>query len=191
MRICTWFRLAVPCLIAACVMASVAPLLARPFPPTPPKLRYQHDFEGYGLTPKDADANALERACNWLYADAGLGWTPTPEFLREKNMVQFGERTEKKSEIAKEFGGVVQVVKMRLEVSDEQAEQMRELARHERMKERQKTSLFVVIGLVCLLGVIGGYLRLEEATKGYYTRLLRIAAISVLLVVVAGLCVLG
>lgn len=190
MRVFTWYCLAVPCLIVASAATFVAPLFARPFSSTAPKLRYQQDFEGYGLTPRDAETNALERACDWLSSNANLGWTPTPEYLREKCMVQFGERTEKKSQIAKEFGGRLQVVQMRLEVYDEQAEQMRELARHERMKERQKGSLFLLIGSVCVLGVIGGYLRLEEATKGYYTGLLRFTALGVLLLVAAGLWVL-
>ena len=46
-------------------------------------------------------------------------------------------------------------------------------------------------GVVCLLLVVGGYLRLEEATKGYYTRLLRLTAIAVLIGVGVGLYVMG
>jgi hypothetical protein len=45
--------------------------------------------------------------------------------------------------------------------------------------------------MVCLLAVVGAYLRLEEATKGYYTRLLRLAAVVFVLVVIAGLCVIA
>ena len=193
MRISTWLCPVVSCLIVAYVLASLTPLSARPYPPAIPKTVLKQEFQGYGLTPKDAEANALERACDWLAANANLGWTPTPEFLRGKEgagAIQFGERSVKKSGIAKDFGGRLQVVQLRLEVTDEQVREMQELGRNQRIKERQKLSLLSLIGAVCLLGVVGGYLRLEEATKGYYTRLLRLAAVSVLLIVVAGLWVL-
>ena len=36
--------------------------------------------------------------------------------------------------------------------------------------------------------MVGGYLRLEEATKGYYTRWLRLTAVGVVLAIVCGLC---
>jgi hypothetical protein len=49
----------------------------------------------------------------------------------------------------------------------------------------------VLGGVVCLLIVVGAYLRLEEATKGYYTRLLRLTAIGILIGVGAALCVVG
>jgi hypothetical protein len=48
----------------------------------------------------------------------------------------------------------------------------------------------VLAGLVALLVVAGGYLRLEEATRGYYTTLLRAAAVAFLALVGAGLWLL-
>jgi hypothetical protein len=184
MRISTWFCLAATCSIVLGVAASVAPLSARPFTPPPLKTK---DVKGIGLTPKDAETDALERACDLLATDYHLGWTPTPDFLHERKMFRFGEMTEKKSDIAKEFGGRVYVVQMTLEINGEQERELRHLARQQRMKERQKESLFFLIGAACLIGVVGGYLRLEEATKGYYTRLLRIAAVSIVSLVAAGL----
>jgi len=38
-----------------------------------------------------------------------------------------------------------------------------------------------------LLLAVAGYLRLEDATKGYYTRLLRLAAVAFVALVGAGL----
>ena len=43
---------------------------------------------------------------------------------------------------------------------------------------------------MALLLVCGGYLRLEEATRGYYTRLLRLAAFCTLVGVGVGLWLL-
>jgi hypothetical protein len=48
-----------------------------------------------------------------------------------------------------------------------------------------RSDAVVVNGAVLL--VITGYLRLEEATKGYYTTLLRVAAIGVLVATAIGL----
>ena len=45
-------------------------------------------------------------------------------------------------------------------------------------------------GSVALLIVLGGYLRLEEATRGYYTRVLRLTAAGVLSAVAVGLWIL-
>jgi hypothetical protein len=167
---------------------------ARPAPPAPPKVLVKEEFQGYGITPKDAETRALEVACDWLATHADLGWTPTPEFLREKGMVSpVGEPTEKEFEFAKGItkDGKMQVVTVRLEISAAQAHDIQKQAQQQRMKDRQKSALLVLLAVVCLLGVMGGYLRLEEATKGYYTRLLRIAAIGILLFIVAGLCVVG
>ena len=76
---------------------------------------------------------------------------------------------------------------MQLEITDEQAREIQKQAQHQRMKERQKLSLLVMLGAVCLLGVVGGYLRLEEATKGYYTRCCGLTASAFVLAIVAGL----
>jgi hypothetical protein len=80
---------------------------------------------------------------------------------------------------------------MQLNVHDNYVPGIQKLAQQQRMKERQKPALLVLLGAMGLLSVVGGYLRLEEATKGYYTRLLRLAAIGVVAVIVAGLCVAG
>lgn len=194
MRISTWLRLLALCLIVGGDRVLDSSLQARPAPPRQAKVLIKEEFEGYGPTPKDAENRALERACDWLAAHTDPGWTPTPEFLREKNMVSFvGDPSERESQflqgITKE--GKVTVVTLRLEVTDAQARDIQKQAQQHRMKERQKSSLLVVFAVACLLGVVGGYLRLEEATKGYYTHLLRIAAIGILLVVAAGLCVVG
>jgi hypothetical protein len=194
MRISTWLHLAALCFLAGSVPVLCSQATAHAAPPGPKDVVIKEEFQGIGLTPKDAEAHALERACDWLAANTNLGWTPTPEFLREKGMVRFvGEPSEQAFEVAKGFAkdGKMKTVTMQLEITAGQAREIQKQAQHQRMKERQKLSLLVVLGMVCLLGVVGGYLRLEEATKGYYTRWLRLAAVGVLLVIVAGLCMVG
>ena len=196
MRISNWFHLFVVCLLAGGIQASCSQASGppKPKPSQPEKIRIQEKFTGYGLTPKDAEAHALECACDWLAAHTDFGWAPPAEYLREKGMVTFdGEPDVKEFELPKEVSkdGNLYVVSMQLTIKENQVPDIQKHAQHQRMKERQKYSLFGLVGAVALLGVVGGYLRLEEATKGYYTRLLRIAAVTVLLVIVAGLCVVG
>lgn len=193
-NISTWLRLLALCLIVGGDRALDAPLQARPAHPRPVKVLVKEEFQGYGMTPKDAENDALERACGWLAAHSDPGWNPTSEFLREKGMVSFiGDPTEKEFQSVQGItkDGKVKVVTLRLEITEAQAHDIQQQAQQHRMKERQKSSLLVLFAVACLLGVVGGYLRLEEATKGYYTHLLRIAAIGILLVVAAGLCVVG
>lgn len=191
MRLTNSLRLLALCLVAGALLASSSPALAKSAPSGPKKVVIKHEFQGYGLTPKDAEANALEQGCDWLSANSNLGWTPTPEFLREKNMVQFGEPAEKDSDIAKEFGGRMKVVAMQLEITSDQARDIQKQARQERMVSRHLLLARILGGLVCLLIVVGAYLRLEEATKGYYTRLLRLTAIAILIGIGAGLWLVG
>jgi hypothetical protein len=88
-----------------------------------------------------------------------------------------------------------------VQVTAEQLEMMRALARTERVgalkkieqeqakerehvvKERQRWMGLGIGGVVALLLVGIGYLRLEEATKGYYTSLLRLSAVGILALV--------
>jgi hypothetical protein len=190
MRISTSLRLAALCLLAGSLSASPSPLAAGSPVPEPKKPAIHEEFKGYGTTELAARKSALERACAWLKDDRGLGWAPNPEYLIDHKMVRFGEAADMKSDdpMLKDM----KVVTMQLEISTEQARDIHKQAQQQRMKERQRQSLLVLIGIVGLLGVVGAYLRLEDATKGYYTRLLRIAAISALvLIIVAGLCVVG
>jgi len=186
MRTSACLRLFVLGLLVGGVPASSVGL-AGPNPTEPKKFIINKDFEGYGETVTQAQTDALARGCQWLEEDSGLGWSPDTVYLRQHNMVRFGEPTDKQFEHA----GTMKVVKMQLEITADQARDMQNQARQQRMKSRQGLSLLVLIGLAGLIGVVGGYLWLEEATKGYYTRLLRLTAIGVLVVIALGLCVVG
>ena len=189
MRISTWLRLLALCLAVGSLPASL--FAARPPASEPKKAVFHKEFEGCGSNELAARKDALELACAWLKENSGLDWSPDPQYLQDHNMAQFGEPEDKQFEIAKDLteDGKLKVVKMQLEITDAQARDMQKQAQQYRMKDRQKYSLLALVGAMGLLGVVGGYLRLEEATKGYYTRLLRIVAIVVLVVIFAGLFV--
>jgi hypothetical protein len=194
MRLAGWLRLAAVCLLVGTVQGTCSPASAQPAPRGPKTPLIKEEFKGYGLTQKDAEANALERACDWLSEhSANLGWTPTPEFLREKGMVQFEEPIEEEFKVAKDFadGGKMKVVKMQLEVTSDQAREIQKHARQERMISRHRLTAYLLGGLVCVLLVITGYLRLEEATKGYFTHPLRLAAIGIVILIILALGVMG
>jgi len=190
MRISTWFHLAALCLIAGSLSLSVSPLSARKSPPVPePKKPLIHEeFTGIGKTETAARNDALALACRWLGEHSGLAWTPDAQYLLDHALVRFDDAEDKEFE---QPMGTMKVVEMELDITDKQAREIQKQSQHERMKERQKWSLLMVLGVVCLLSVVGGYLRLEEATKGYYTRRLRLAAIGIVVVIVVGLCVIG
>jgi hypothetical protein len=215
MRLSPTLRLAALCLIAGSIVASGSPLFAQRHPPQPvkgpppakpvepKKPLIKKEFKGWGTNVSTAQSDALNQACKWLADESNLGWPSsedlndeqkrdkvfeaTAEFLKQKNMVHFGEAEDTTTEST----GPMKLVKMDLEITEPQARDIQKQAQQVRMKSRQGISLLVVIGVVCLLAVIGGYLRLEEATKGYYTRLLRVAAIGLVILVVLSLFVIA
>jgi hypothetical protein len=71
-------------------------------------------------------------------------------------------------------------------VNESRAEAER-VAREDVVKWRLTLLAKVLAGAVVLLLVVGGYLRLEEATRGYFTTLLRLGAAGVVLLTVVGL----
>jgi uncharacterized membrane protein YsdA (DUF1294 family) len=197
MHNCIWSRLVALGFLTGILTAFPSLLAARPHerhrPNAEPKIH--HEFTGCGRTELLARKDALDAACIWLKQGEynGLDWSPDPDYLLEHKMVRFCEPEDKEFEVVKDFtkDGKLKVVKMQLDITADQDRDIQKKAQQQRIKERQKWAFLVLIGAMGVLGVVGGYLRLEEATKGYYTYLLRIAAISVLAVIVASLCIVG
>jgi hypothetical protein len=187
MRIPGWLHLLTLCLLAGGFQASCSLAQAGPKPAEPKKFVINEEFTGYGQTIKEAEPDAVARACQWLEEHSGLGWSPDTDYLYKNKLVRFDEATDEKLELS----GTMKVIKMHLEITADQARDMQKQAQQQRMKSRQGLSLLGLIGLVSLIGIVGGYLWLEEATKGYYTRLLRLAAIGLLIVIGLGLCIAG
>ena len=75
---------------------------------------------------------------------------------------------------------------MRIELTPDQWRFMLREDRRLRSVSRMALSGKVLVGFVAFFGAVAGYLRLEELTKGYYTAWLRLAAISFVSAVAAG-----
>jgi hypothetical protein len=193
MRTAPWLCLPLVCL-AAGLLAS--PAFARTLPPRPVVLTAEGKvptFLGYGLTEQDARDHALKQAREWLADKGGFDWTPPEDYLLRKELVRriSPDPEELKAAQGLKIAGPQEVVKLELVVTAVKAEEIQKVAREARMQERQGLLARIFVGLVALLLVAGGYLHLEEKTRGYCTTLLRAAAVTVLALVGAGLWLLA
>jgi hypothetical protein len=158
-------------------------------PARPSRTVVEERFLGYGLTDADAKQDAARRACEWLGRRSGTSSVLSADYLSDREMVRPAEPTEEDRERAKkvDLPEPVLVAAVNLVVTADQAREIQALVRQQRMEQRHWLVGRILAGLVALILVCGGYLRLEEATRGYYTLLLRAAALVVLAGVGAGL----
>ncbi len=116
-----------------------------------------------------------------LYPD--LNWVPENNDLEKARIVQTVSTKEGESE---NFGKYFEVY-VRLALNDETMQEIRTLARAKAVEQRQHLGLIGLMAAMAVVAVIGGYLRLEEMTRGFYTGLLRIVAVAVLALAATGL----
>jgi hypothetical protein len=157
-----------------------------------PKVRFEAKAEGYGEGDEDAAQNAVNAAADKVarYLEKQYGETFTEQRLKElpaelKSRGVIGEPTFETKEL--EVTGKVRQAFVDVKLTDQQEQVLRKEALEDRQKGRMHVAGVALAGLMALLLVGGGYLRLEEATKGYYTTLLRAAALSTLVAVLAAL----
>jgi hypothetical protein len=100
----------------------------------------------------------------------------------------------KQSEFERGVADFYYQVRLRVSVNPKALDHMRELDKpvresmhRELVKHRQLWLGKILLGFVALLTAITGYIRLEDATKGYYTAWLRLGMVGVLCAVGAGL----
>jgi hypothetical protein len=162
-------------------------------PPSPPVFETKAD--GYGVKEEDAIENAIKDACHqvemFLARQYGETFTPTEDQLKNKQIVGPAEFETANTPVANDAAKTTMLrAIVPVKLTAEQVKDFREEARKHRLGGRMKAAGVVLAGLMALLLVGGGYLRLEEATKGYYTSLLRIGAVTVLGIVVLSLLTL-
>jgi hypothetical protein len=135
----------------------------------------------YGETAEKADEQALEKArvvvCDYLRdQDPPVHWRPDARWV-DDNLVK--SRTPAEQKDFQEAGlGKAWERTLQVEVG---AKQYREILEHDRqvsMEQRQLLLARILAGVVALLVAAVGYLRLDEATKGYYTLWLRLGALA-------------
>ena len=138
----------------------------------------------------DAERVALEKGCREVRAylaaqDPALEWAPNEKYV-EGHLVKAhaeGEPATKEDPVE----GTFLHRTLRIEITAADYQDMLRHARTARVEYREILLAKVLAVLVALLTAVAGYIRLEEATKGYYTALLRLAAVGLVAAVCAGL----
>jgi hypothetical protein len=182
--------------LASGLLALWSPAWGQVSTPTPEKAGI--DVEGVGVTVSDAKDDAGERACE-QFRDYLAGkypkllWLPDPAYLWRKGLVELkGEPVQK--ELRSRDGDPVTVhqVTLRLHLGGEDVKELDALnrplqakERDLRARERHRLAALVLTGIAAGLVVLKLYLWLEEATRGYWAGLLRLAALVLLGLVIA------
>jgi hypothetical protein len=135
----------------------------------------------YGLSPDKAEEVALNKARDQVRAylahlDPPVRWQPEARWIDE-NLVKTRTAPQQVASddplLDKAFERTLQV-----EVGPKQYREIVEHDRQECMEQRQLLLARILAAVVALLVAVVGYLRLDEATKGYYTLWLRLGALG-------------
>jgi hypothetical protein len=142
--------------------------------------------DGYGPTARDARARAIEnaqdRVAELLRKEAGdPTWQPPAEQLDPEYLERFGVIAEADKPVKTTIRGAEAVVaRYKVQLTDEYFHAVQKVARQERVFTRDMGLFRLLGGVLAVLLVVTGYLRLEEMTRGYATQLLRLGAVAVL-----------
>jgi hypothetical protein len=136
------------------------------------------DVWALGPTQQEAEESALNKAREKVVAflheqEPQINWEPSLDFIR---------KLPKKSHVNKDAVDVPEgflQVDLHIELDQQRAEEILRKDRHSRMIERMQPLGLGLAGLVLMLAAIGGYIRLDEWSKGYYTGWLRLAVIGI------------
>ena len=147
----------------------------------------------WGKTPQDGNEVALETAREEVREyltrqDPGVQWTPSRDWV-DKNLVKTRHQEVKNHE--EPLLGEGYDVTLKVEVGPKQYREILEKDREQRVQQRELLLARVLAGVVALLVAAVAYLRLDEATKGYYSLWLRLGALGLVGGVAAALLVLG
>ena len=150
--------------------------------------------KGYGVDAAKACERALEQAQarvrEKLAEKLGVSWRPSEEVLDLEYLTRF----KVVSRVGEPVGVTLKdgdwlVASYQVSLNPDYLREVARVARHQQMSDRHSIAARVLVGLLALLLVATGYMRLEEMTRGYATTILRAFAVGVLLVVGLGLWV--
>src|ERR1700722_5791246 len=170
-------------------------------PPQPVKVWWTTEpIKGEGLTKREAVdkamQNAREEVIDFLaQKHPDIDWQPNAHYLEKTAMVTLkGEPTKALARVKKEDGTISEYeyykASVNVVVTDQNVAEMREYSRQERVRKRHYLAALALVGVMIVLVVLAGYLRLEEMTRGFYTGLLRFSAVTLLVLTGAGLWLL-
>lgn len=151
---------------------------------TPPVVRVNpsHEVTAFGDNVEDARNLALEKAIDWIkeYLTAQWGespWKPGQALLQQLDVI----RPLGAPEIVPRDGNLQATrVTLEIELTPVALHTLHQEIRQVRRDERLHLAARILLGLIVLLGFIHAYLKMEDLSKGYYTRELRIAALVLL-----------
>lgn len=148
----------------------------------------------WGKSVQDADEVALGKAVREVNEylarqNPPVEWRPSPDWVN-KNLVK-SRVTPKEVDLDDPVLGKGFERTLKLELGPQQKREILEQDREVRVRERQLMLARILAGVVALLVAVVGYLRLDEATKGYYTLWLRLGVLGLLGGVGAVLLLLG
>jgi hypothetical protein len=145
---------------------------------------FKQEVEGFGEKDDDARSRAVERACD-VVADYlrdthnETDYKPKAEYLLELKIIPPMNDLPVTNAALTDLPNMKKAT-LQLQVSADSVKKMCNQAREQRAEKRQHWMGLSLAGVVAFLLVAAGYLRLEEATKGYYTGLLRLTALVLL-----------
>jgi len=170
-----------------------------PLPPAPPRVvekveRNEAVVDGYGpnaaAARERAMSNAQQRVEKLLLQRFGEnGWRIAPELLDPDYLERHGvvqEQGQPEPARVPNDDGVV-VARYRVELTPSYLTEVKRVAREQLVQDRHLILARVLAGLVVVLLVAAGYLRLEDMTRGYATQLLRMSAFTLLALAAAAL----
>jgi hypothetical protein len=144
------------------------------------------ELSGHGQTEADAQQDAMNQARGRIVAllrerQPGLRWEPSENYLRESHLTRVLKHV---PDQASDFLGPHHLVTLRVDVREAD---LRKMLQQDRLQQRHLFTAKVLLALVALLAVLAAFFRLEDVTRGYYTRPLRGALSVCVLVIGAGL----
>jgi hypothetical protein len=152
----------------------------------PAKLRnWPGRVEGLGLDTDKARENALktarEQVISWLrrHEPRIISWTPSTDFIQEL-IVKEGEGKEQPL-------GVVAAKSWLIYLKAPPRDKLYQMERSQRGEERMLLLAKVLGGVLVLLLAVVGYVRLDDLTRGYYTRWLQVVGAGLIAGACAGL----
>ncbi|MCI0458478.1 MAG: hypothetical protein L0Z62_16055 [Gemmataceae bacterium] len=171
----------------------------------PDRVLLEQKIKGRGQTVQLAKRDAVKQAQAILEdflrkQQPPLSWSPSPGYIEKHLLTGEPVRCEEEDEEIRAGGNVftVRCWSWPLVVTTDQLRQMAEVERAQRAREQRAERVArsaermaglgkVLAGLVVVLVVVVGYLRLDDWTKGYYTGWLQAGLVGVLLATGVGL----